>query len=234
MQHTVTNKIVVVGFPHCGTTILRKLIGNSPEVHDIQHETLTIPNIDIKEENAVIKFPCDDIDSWLGNYTDFKVVAIIKSPFDVFGSINRRFNGQGSVGHTIPDWDKYAKSFIKHTEKPVDNLYGVRYEDLFTNSYEQVQNIYKFLGLQFNEDIITTKRDVYMSPCVDIPLEQPQDCTNGVRHAQYRTWQTNQLFKNKTGESREYLSDEQEEIISSLETTKKLKYYVDTRVINKT
>jgi hypothetical protein len=220
-----TNKIVVMGFPHCGTTILRKLIGNSPEVHDIQHETTHMPNIDVTEENAIIKFTCADIDSSLGSYTDFKVVAIIKSPFDVFGSMNRRFNDQNPENHTILDWDKYAKSFIKYTEKPVDNVHTVRYEDLFTNSYEQVQNIYKFLGLQFNEDIITTKRDVYISPtCVDIPLEQPQGYTEGVQHGQYRTWQTNQPFKNKTGESRKYLSDEQEEIISSLETTKKLKY----------
>jgi hypothetical protein len=219
------NKIVVMGFPHSGTTILRKLIGNSPEVYDVQLETLHIPNVNIKEENIVIKFTTTDIDDRLGNYTDFKVVTIIKSPFDVFGSTNRRFDGQDPQNHTIPNWNKYAKGFIKYTEKPVDNMYTVRYEDLFTNSYEQVQNIYKFLGLEFNEDIITTKRDVYISPtCVDIPLEQPKNCTSGVPHGQYRTWQINQPFKNKTGDSRKYLSDVQEEIISSLETIKKLNY----------
>tara|TARA_Y100000004_G_scaffold193605_1_gene256449 strand:+ start:518 stop:1183 length:666 start_codon:yes stop_codon:yes gene_type:complete len=219
------NKIVVMGFPHSGTTILRKLIGNSPEVHDVQLETVHIPNINIKEENVVIKFTTTDIDKYLGNYTDFKVVTIIKSPFDVFGSINRRFNGQDPENHTIPNWDKYAKGFIKYREKPVDNMYTVRYEDLFANSYEEVQNIYKFLDLEFNEDIITTKRDVHISPsCVHIPLEEPKNCRNGIPHGQYRTWQTNQPFKNKTGESRKYLSDRQEEIISSLETTRKLNY----------
>jgi len=215
-----------MGFPHCGTTIVRKLIGNSPEVRDIQHETMHMPDIEIVEGNAVIKFTCTDIDRWVGNYVDFKVVVVIKSPFDVFGSLNRRFRGdQNQENHTILDWDKYAKSFLKYIEKPVDNVYVVKYEDLFTNLYEQAQRLYAFLGLEFNKKIVTTKRDVYISPtCVNIPLEQPKDCTNGVPHGQYRTWQINQPFENKIGGSRKYLSKEQEEILLSLETVEKLKY----------
>ena len=214
-----------MGFPHCGTTILRKLIGNSPNVHDVQLEALQLPDIEIEEDNIVIKFTCIDLNMFVKNYPDFKVVAIIKNPFDVFGSINRRFKHKKPKNHKIPDWDRYAKSFIKYTETPVNNVFLVKYEDLFENSYEQVKKMYKFLDLEFNDDIITTKRDVYISPtCNKIPLEKPNKCDDGLVHGAYRTWQTNQPFENQTGKSRTYLTNEQEKLILSLETIKKLNY----------
>ena len=219
------HKIVVIGFPHCGTTILRKLIGNSPEVFDIQIETTIMPDIKREETNSVMKFTTDNLDVVLPNYSDFKIITIIKNPLDVFGSIGRRFNGEEHQHHTINDWDSYASTFIKYRETPVDNMYTVRYEDLFDNSYEEVQNIYNFLGLEYSEDIILTKRDVLISStCIDIPKEEPEGCENGNEHGNYRTWQTNQPFVNQIGKSREYLTDKQEEIIKGLETAKKLKY----------
>jgi hypothetical protein len=218
-------KIVVIGFPHCGTTILRKLIGNSSEVFDVQIESMNIPDIKILEKNCVIKFTTTDLDAVLSKYNDFKIVSIIKNPFDVLGSINRRFINGGDENHTISDWDKYANSFIKYMNNPIDNMYTVKYEDLFDESYNEIKNIYDFLGLEYSEDIINSNREIYISPtCKQIPKEEPEGCTNGVQHGEYRTWQTNQPFKNKTGDSRKYLTVEQEEQIRSLESVKKLNY----------
>ena len=47
--------IFVFGFPHSGTSVLRKLIGNCNDVHDVPLETEQLPAINILKNNVVIK-----------------------------------------------------------------------------------------------------------------------------------------------------------------------------------
>lgn len=119
------NKILILGFPHCGTTVLRTKMGdclnamevtreidfvckclseNHPEYKIIvkSADTVTSP-ITLGEYND--DFDCLKIDKNIPSvppsnnkfYHDYHSILIIKNPYEVFGSISRRAINNESV-----------------------------------------------------------------------------------------------------------------------------------------
>lgn len=105
------NKILIIGFPHSGTTILRAKMGDCENAIELTNETdfvdavlaNNIPDQKIIAKttnipnNKAIKHALDPEglspeDNPL--YHDYHVVSIIKNPYEIFGSLSRRLGSQ--------------------------------------------------------------------------------------------------------------------------------------------
>lgn len=219
-------KIFVYGFPHSGTSILRKLIGNCSEVHDVPLEMVDLPKERILKDNVVIKATGSVLvrNFYDTIYGDYKIVIIIKNPYDVFGSLIKRFGRVDEPYHTIDDWITYAESFMSFRNDPKDNVFTVKYEELFENAFKKIEEMFEFLDLPYSkEEIIFSNRPAYI---VDYHSSSniPNDAPARSEHTMFRTWQINQKFTDKTGQSSKFLSDGIKEELGRLTITKKLGY----------
>jgi hypothetical protein len=222
------NKIFVYGFPHTGTSILRKLIGNSPDVYEFVGETgycpaFLNPEKEVKEDNIVFKLPIGRFpyDFYKTSHKDYKIVMIIKNPYDVFGSLYKRLGDLEHESHTIADWVYYAEKFKSFLESPKSNVFAVKYEELFDNNFRKIEEIFDFLGLDYLYDsIIRRERPTYIVRGVDIPKNRPPR----YRHDAYRTWQINQKFRDMTGMGAKHLPKHFKDELSALPVVKDLGY----------
>ena len=129
-------KIIIFGFPHCGTTILKSILGHINDIEEILGESSYCfgPNgIKTTTKKYVVcktpyVYPLDSMDK----YKDYIMIFIIRNPLFVFSSLNKRFK------YNIPpkcNYDKYIytiKKFINCSTNTRKNVYTIRYEDLFT------------------------------------------------------------------------------------------------------
>ena len=53
----MTKKIIIIGFPHCGTSILKSIIGHIDDVEEIYNETNIIKEIQTDKKFILCKFP---------------------------------------------------------------------------------------------------------------------------------------------------------------------------------
>lgn len=222
------NKILIVGFPHSGTSILKKIIGNHDDVFEYPYETPTIPEIlnpnSIRVNNIVIKWTVSYMDELrTAEYHDFKIIMLIKNPYDVFGSFYKRFATYDfPPNHTLKDWVTYAESFLKYNDIKKENVFTIKYENLFKN---ELPKLFNFLGLSFSDGLVKKKRDSYISDQhIKIPITEPKSRLNGYDHGDYRTWQINQEFTDMTGNSAVYLTAEFKNKIANLPIIKLLGY----------
>ena len=134
------SKIIIFGFSHSGTTILKSIIGHIKDVEEIIDETDIIKKktskkyIICKNTHYKEKFMADE-------YKDYIKIFIMRNPIYVYSSINKRFGhvGPGPVfpKHTISKYINIIKKFIYYKNNPVENLYTIRYEDMFDNKFLQ-------------------------------------------------------------------------------------------------
>ena len=83
-------KILICGFPHCGTSILKSIIGHCDDVEEIYNETHKICK-DTKKQFILAKCPFT-LDSFFNKECeDYIKIFIIRNPLFVFSSLNKRF-----------------------------------------------------------------------------------------------------------------------------------------------
>lgn len=202
-------KILVCGFPHSGTSILRVLIGNHDDVYDVTQECDTVSNMHLTEAQkngasyVVVKMPFTP--KTFAKYTSYKIVCIIKNPFDVFGSLHLRFGNKLPSCHTLTDWERFATHWNSLRQGAFPNIMPVRYEDLFDNEYHTIKSIFSFLELPLKvcaQQIVSVSSPVSI---LDPDSPVPEDCPERKNHGQFRQWQINQPFENKTGQSQHAL-----------------------------
>ena len=85
------SKILICGFPHCGTTILKSIIGHIDDVEEIIDET-TIINKPTNKKYILCKHPFTDKKFFEKDYEKYIKIFIIRNPVFVFSSLNKRFN----------------------------------------------------------------------------------------------------------------------------------------------
>lgn len=235
-------KILIHGFPHCGTTILKERLGQIEEVYDAFSEWHPSSNLGptetkVKFMNSVgenkkyilLKYP------WTANPTngqtilnlpqlkDFIKIFVIRNPYYVFSSINKRFNynipgpegmqqGYGGI-HSIKEWGIVAELFLEHKDSPsFPNVFCIKYEDFFPNDYQNIKNILNKLDIKYTNDIFYGGDDLDKNS----PAESD--------HLNYRKWQLKKKFKNMNHESKIDLSQQQIESLLELDIAKKLGY----------
>lgn len=203
-------RIYVFGFAHSGTTILRKIIGDHPDVYDYIKETYEPPVV-YSKPHVVFKYPLlpDRVVHW-----GCKNIMIMKNPYDIFGGYYLRYGKDylSIKGHTIGDYCEFARYFMRHTDD-----YKIKYEDLFKEG--EIEKIFDWLGLEFKG---IKERKVYCSPSVPIPKEKPDNQREGEGHGAYRTWQVNQTLRDMTGESAKFLPEDTLRYLRNHPTIKEL------------
>lgn len=239
------NKILVYGFPHTGTSILRKLIGNSSDVYEVSEEVHYVdevlgkgvvlrysdgqhspPPTKVLQDNIVIKYAGGKpmpMNFHKTGYKNYKIVLCIKNPYDAFGSLFSRFGHFNFEGCTVSDWVHYGNLFMYFRDNPYPRVFTIKYEEFFDNDFQKIKRLFKFLNLKYSkETIIYNERPVFITKNPLIPKNKPSRF--GDSHGAFRNWQMNQPFTDRSGESVKFLSPDMKKILSDLEITKKLGY----------
>jgi hypothetical protein len=230
----MTQKILVTGFPHCGTTILRALVGNCKNVFDqsIEFGDPKNYNPDMGYEFFVWKHPFlhrEFRDFGFQHkpntpYKDVIIIPIIRNPWYVFTSLHKRSlqNGDFSIlddkqGHSFPYYQNAAHRISEVMENPVDGVYPIRYEDMFENNFEKLKGIFDCIGLEYDDTTFTNNDKTFKHNDVTYIDNYDKKYDN-----EYRAWQINQPIKNMNSEID--IPDEINERLLKSEFIKKLGY----------
>lgn len=217
------NKIIIFGFPHCGTTILRCIISHIEEVLDIIDEQpeinlINLNELDLKYKKYVVcKWPYvinkEDINT---KYKNYEKIFIIRNPIFVFSSLNKRFSHELKEGHTLKDYSNAADHF-DYYKKNINNykkLHLIRYEDMFVDNFKNLKDVLSKIGLKYTDIIFDNSKFInHAQLCknINIPKSKPPN----IFHGHYRTYQINQKFANFNDLSNIELSEEQIEFIKN-------------------
>jgi hypothetical protein len=206
------SKIIVSGFPHCGTSILKCIIGHIDDVEEIIEETNKIEKPTLKKF-ILCKCPfTNNIFFQDEFYESYIKIFIIRNPLFVFSSLNKRFSYDLHENHQVNDYIDTAKLFLKYSSKSYNNIFTIRYEDMFVNNYENLKKIFDKIGFVYTDDIFNNYNLKHLNQIYDgLPLlkEKPLN----MHHELYRTWQINQSFVNNNNIDEIYLTQEQKDIL---------------------
>jgi len=158
-------KIIIFGFPHSGTTILRCILGHINNLYEIEDEIFKIDdnNSDYINYNFVLcKWPYVINENDLKkNYADYIKIFIMRNPLYVFSSLNKRFkNNILDHNHDVNKYIDTMKEFnkFKNNENNINNLFLIRYEDMFENNYKNLKYIFDKIGFNYNDDIFDNSK----------------------------------------------------------------------------
>lgn len=197
--------IMVYGFPHSGTTILRKLIGEHSQIYDFYNEVEEPP---ISKGPLVFKIPMLPDD----RHNECKRIMIMKNPYDIFGSFYMRF-GEAYLsypGRRVSDYERFVQHFLTTSD------FTIKYEELG----KRLPEVFEYLGFEY-EGIKNSPAYISFEHKW-IPEEKPTHQVEGPDHAYYRQWQINQPFQDMTGQSAKNLPEYGREFINESEIIKQL------------
>ena len=204
-----SQKILICGFPHCGTSILKSIIGHIEDVEEIYNETTVIT------KNSAKKFILGKspfaLDSFFDEkYKDYIKIFIIRNPLFVFSSLNKRFTYKIPNDHNFACYINTLKKFIKYKNNPEKNIYPIKYEDLFKNNYDDLKKILNDIGFQYDDSIFDNSK--YTNVIINnVKLVDNKPWNSN--HEFYRTWQINQPFISNNDISKIDLNQVQKEEI---------------------
>jgi len=222
----ITQKILICGYSHCGTSILKSIIGHIKDVEEIQDECSVIT----KKTNKpfiICKYPQTQAKFFGEEYKDYIKIFIMRNPLFVFSSLNKRYGHYNlSDSHSIEEYVNILKLFIKYKNNPEKNIYTIRYEDLFKEKFVNLKKILNSIGLKYDDTIFDNTKYTNVI-CSSVKLEDKKPSETD--HAAYRTWQINQPFVLNNNISKIDLSENQKnEIINNpfvLQVYPKIKNY---------
>lgn len=204
-----SQKILICGFPHCGTSILKSIIGHIVDVEEIYNEIDVIAKKSDKKF-ILCKWPFTRDEFFDKKYKDYIKIFIIRNPLFVFSSLNKRFNYSIPNRHNFDCYINTLTKFIKYKTNPEKNIYTIRYEDLFENNYDELKKILNDIGFQYDDSIFdNSKYTNIIINGVRLLDEKPQNND----HTHYRTWQINKPFISNNDISKIDLNEDQIEKI---------------------
>lgn len=191
---TTSQKILICGYSHSGTTILKSIIGHIEDVTEIIDECKSI-NKSTNKKYIMCKWPRAESKFFGQEYKDYIKIFIIRNPLFVYSSINKRHGHYKSGITNFNSMDQYiniVKMFIKYKNNPEKNIYTIKYEDLFKNDFENLKKILNDIGFKYDNRIFDNSKYINSSHSrVSLVKNKPKN-TN---HRLYRNWQINQPFK---------------------------------------
>lgn len=201
-------KILIFGFPHSGTTILKSIIGHIDGVHEIINEKYKIDDSDILKakksgkHTTVCKLP------YFGNvflteeFKSYHKIFVVRNPVWIYSSLNKRFDIKDTFSEnykvletqaSLAKWSDTARLFNWFREGSPYNIITIKYEEFFENDFQNIKNILDKIGFEYTDKIFdNSKYKNYSVEGVEIPDVMPKN----VDHADYRTWQINQKIQN--------------------------------------
>ena len=195
IQNNITpklNKIIIFGFPHSGTTILKSIIGNCDNVV-IENiiETNKIVNI-VNNKFNLCKVAFADEKYFQEEYNDYIKIFIMRNPVFIFSSLNRRLNYNPDKYHDIENYFKILKLYDSVN---YNNVYKIKYEDLFDNNYKNLKCILDNIGIEYNNDIFKNNTNNNKFD-INIKYDINDKKIKEKSFAHLKTWQINQPFVN--------------------------------------
>jgi len=210
-------KILICGYSHCGTTILKTIIGHIEEVEEIIDESAFINTINKPTDKKYImcKYPRVSFqgDNFFNSskFKDYIKIFIIRNPLYVFSSLNKRYSHYKlSERHTIDEYINTIKLFIKYKNISRKDIYTIKYEELFKNNFKEFKKILDDIGFKYDDIIFDNSKYINKSHSgVKLVDYKPKD----TEHKIYRNWQINQSFEFQNDISKIDLTEDQKEKI---------------------
>lgn len=220
-------KIIIFGFPHCGTTVLKNIISRSQDIYSLMIEVDFIQPIHIKVAKAknkrfvLIKHPFT-IDINDQRYDDYIKIFIIRNPYYVMSSLYKRFWGELPWDHSFAHYEKTLDMFLRSKK---ENMFSLKYEDMFLNNYKILKDIFDKIGFKYTDEIFDNS--LYNSKIDKWVSSDIKDKPSITDHGRYRTWQINQPFENMNYRYKINLTKEQQREIDNSIIVKELGYTLD-------
>lgn len=141
----MTQKIIICGFPHSGTTILKSIMGHVDEIDEIYEETQII-NKKTDKKFILCKSPFTYEKFFKKKYDDYIKIIIIRNPLYIFSSLNKRFNYNIPEHYSFDIYVNTIKLFINYKNTIHKNIYTIKYEYMFDNNFQELKNIFNNIG----------------------------------------------------------------------------------------
>jgi hypothetical protein len=223
-------KILIFGFPHSGTTILRTILGHIPKIYTVLEETPSVDHlldqINSKEyEYVLFKNPVMRREYFQKNYHEINKIFIIRNPLFTISSYNARYKKKSNdqfKKNVVDCYLEMAQSYLYYQDKKIPNLHFIKYEDIFENNFLTLKDILNKIGLKFTDNIFNNKEYKNIShknqETSKIPNFRPDD----EDHDNLRFYQVNQEFNNNNKLEKIYLSKYQLDRILNDESTNQI------------
>lgn len=244
-------KILITGFPHTGTSILKSKLGECHNLYEVEREYFSISHNDINQsgdkEFVLVKSPIIPIEIRANGikyttfpnteYGDYIIILVIRNPWNVFTSIIK--DGKNPLNKIQPNEgneyfikvDEYlvaAKFFLEAEKSNYPNVHCIKYEDFFNNNFEKFYKLMDDIGLKYNNEIVSTRSKNYIhSPGLNYDSINTNDVSYSKNRLELRTWQINQPFQNMNSEVD--IPEELNKILSESPIIKELGY-TDPRI----
>lgn len=208
------SKIIIFGFPHCGTSILKSITGHIPDVEEVVAESLTVGRRRTDKKYILCKYPYTRNEFFGPKYADYIKIFIIRNPAFVYTSLNKRF-GSNEIPKqcAVTEYIRTLEKFRDCARDSLENVHLIRYEDMFDDGHKQLKEIFDRIGLVYDDDIFNNESyHNRISPSVrDVPTNRPPNR----QHLHYRTYQINQPFINNNKVDEVDITDEQRTLLRS-------------------
>jgi hypothetical protein len=223
-------KLLITGFPHCGTSILKTKLGECTNVYEQIDESVNPYPNDLDKFNKSDKefFIWKDPIVRNRGERNHITIMIIRNPYYVFTSqIQRGLDPFKTKLHTYKDYLNTAKIFLNSKKQ---NVYCIKYEDLFEDNNSKIKSIMDEIGLKYNDNIFEKKTKLYSIGdefSFDLSLSDgtfPEKFTPRKNPGKYRYWQINQDFKNFNESKKIDIPKKLEKILKESEIVTKLGY----------
>lgn len=178
MNHLITD-VYVISFPKCGRTWLRILIGRAFQqyfnlaipneyylnIHKMNDINKKIPRIAFRHENSPQWKKPEELSEDKSRFKKHKVIFLVRDPRDVLVSLfyqkKKRLSAyDGTIHDFIREPTGGIESIIKYYNIWSNNknvpkeLLIVRYEDLISNTHDELSKIMRFFGFEEIDDTI--------------------------------------------------------------------------------
>jgi hypothetical protein len=217
-------KILITGYPHTGTSILKSKFGECNGVFEVLDETFEVNKYHIKDsgdtEIILIKTPIIPMEIRVRGvkyltlqdpasvYKDYYVIFVTRNPWNLFTSVikagddplsGETFHLSPKYGFTIQEYFVSCDRFLEAKNGNFPNIYAIHYEDFFTNGGQAIKDIMNDIGLDYEDDILQSKTKDYAFQS-KVSIKDIDDMPNEYDRIQMRTWQINQPFQNMNKE----------------------------------
>lgn len=214
-------KIIISGFSHTGTTVLRSIIGHIPGVYEVKTEckyiTTEIEKEALEAGKKAILIKTTEY-TRAEDYEGYYRILLIRDPRYVFSSIFRR-QGSFTEKQTFKEYKKRLNQWLNTLHS--DTSINFRYEDLFENDFEAIRNALRKIKIRYSKRIFDNSNFTNLTGQIEqVPEERPEETD----HGKFRVWQINQPLKMMNDPEKINLPDRTLKAIEGSELIKKAGY----------
>jgi hypothetical protein len=239
-------KILITGYPHTGTTILKSKFGECKNVYEVIDEVFELNqsylnNCDNKEF-VLIKTPIIPMEIRVRGveyltlndptsiYKDYYIIFVTRNPWNLFTSVikvgddplsGETWHLSPKYGFTVEEYFASSKLFLEARNNNFPKIYTIKYEEFFTNDGKAIKDIMDDIGLEYDSNILESKTKEYRFKSA-ISLDSVGDIPIESDRVKMRTWQINQPFQNMNSDVN--IPDELADILKNSNIIQELGY----------